>query len=186
MKIRYGISNCYYAVATEGAGGALTYGTPKAMPGAVALTLDANGEEVREYADNIEWFIMALNAGYTGNLEVETLGDDFREDVLAEEKDSNDVYFENALAQSKEFALLFQFELGDAAPAVGVRGAMLRCKAGRPGIAGNTRSNTINPDHETVPLTCLPRANDHLVKAKCESTSAAYANWFSSVVTRAS
>lgn len=186
MKIKYGISNCHYAVATEGAGGALTYGIPKEMPGAVALTLEANGEEIREYADNIEWFIMALNSGYTGSLEVEVLGDDFRTDVLGEEKDRNDVYFENALTQSNEFALLFQFELGDAAPAVGVRGAMLRCKAGRPGIAGNTRSNTINPDHETVPLTCLPRANDHLVKAKADSTSAAYANWFTAVVEKAS
>ena len=52
-RIKYGLSNVYYAVATAGTGGAITYGTPKALPGAVAMTLDQQGEAVDEYADNI-------------------------------------------------------------------------------------------------------------------------------------
>ncbi len=183
MKIRYGISNCYYAVATQGTGGALVYSTPVALPGAVALTLDASGETVTEHADNVEWYVAALNNGYSGNLELEYIPDSFREDVLGEEKDTKDVLFENATAQAKEFALLFQFEIGDDT-AVGKRGALFRVKAGRPSIAGNTKSNTINPDHETLPLTAMPRINDHYVRASAESTSAAYATWFNSVVTK--
>ena len=36
-KVKYGLSNCYYAVLDETTG---TYGTPVAMPGAVNLSLD--------------------------------------------------------------------------------------------------------------------------------------------------
>lgn len=180
MKIRYGISNAHYAVATPGTGGTLTYATPVAMPGAVAISLEAQGESITEYADNIEWFIAELNGGYQGTLEFESIPDSFRTAVLGEETDSKDVLWENSQASMKEFALLFQFELGDDT-AVGKRTVLLRCKAGRPAINGNTRSNTINPDHETLTIRAVPRISDHLVKGSCESTSEAYASWFSAV-----
>ena len=73
MRIRYGISNAHYAIATAGSGGALTYAAPVPMPGAVAISLEASGEETTEYADNVEWFIQALNNGYTGTLELEEI-----------------------------------------------------------------------------------------------------------------
>ena len=80
-RIKYGLSNVYYAVATAGTGGALTYGTVKPLPGAVAMTLDQQGEAVDEYADNILWFHMDTNNGYSGSLELEELPDDFRKGV---------------------------------------------------------------------------------------------------------
>ena len=181
MKIKYGISNAHYAVATAGTGGTLTYAAPVPMPGAVAVSLEAQGEQVTEYADNIEWFIAALNSGYHGTLELESVPDSFRKDVLAEEEDTKNVLFESSTAAMKEFALLFQFEIGDDT-AVGKRTCLFRCKASRPSITGNTKSNTINPDHEVLNITAVPRISDHYVKASCESTSAAYANWFTSVV----
>ena len=93
MRIRYGVSNCYYAIATSGANGALTYSTPVAMPSVRAVALEASGEEFTEYADNVEWFTQAINNGYTGTVEFEELPESFRIDALGEEKDSNDVLF---------------------------------------------------------------------------------------------
>lgn len=184
MRIRYGISNCYYAIATQGAGGALTYAAPVAMPGAVAISLEASGEEFTEWADNVEWFKQALNNGYNGTLELEELPESFRTDVLGEEKDSADVLFENSKASMKEFALLWQFEIADDANVTGKRTALFRCKASRPGISGTTKRETITPDHETINISAMPRINDNYVKASAESTSSKYANWFQAVVTK--
>lgn len=184
MRIRYGISNCYYAVATTGTGGALTYATPVAMPGAVAVSLEANGEDLTEYADNVEWYKQAINNGYTGTLELEEIPESFRTAVMGEEKDTANVLWENSTANTKEFALLFQFEIGDDVSVTGKRTALLRCKASRPQISGNTKAANITPEHETLNLSCMPRINDNYVKASAESTSASYANWFSAVVTK--
>ena len=56
-KIKYGIKSVYYAVATQGTGGALTYATPVAIPGAVSLSLEAQGDTNTFYADNIAYFL---------------------------------------------------------------------------------------------------------------------------------
>ena len=181
-RIKYGVSNVHYAVATTDATtGAITYGEVKPLPGCVSLTLDQQGESVDEYADNILWFHMDVNNGYSGNIEFEELPESFRTDVLGEEKDKAGVLWESADAGVVEFALLFQFEIGGDPAVNGKRGCMMRCTASRPSIAGTTKEATITPQHETLNLTAMPRIADHIVKASCESTSDKYAGWFTAV-----
>ena len=79
---------------------------------------------------------------------------------------------------------MFQFEVNGDPAVTGKRGCLLRCTASRPSIAGSTREATVTPQHDTLNLTAMPRVSDHLVKASCESTSAAYANWFQAVPTK--
>ena len=55
-KIKYGISNVYYAIATIAADGTATFGSPVQIPGARSLSLSANGDMIKYYADNIEWW----------------------------------------------------------------------------------------------------------------------------------
>lgn len=184
MRIRYNIKNCHYAVATPALSGALTYGEVKALPGAVSLSLEAAGEEFTEWADGVEWFKQALNNGYSGSLELEEIPDTFRVDCLGEEQDSAGVMFENAKANMNEFALLFQFDYADDPAVTGKRTVLFRCKASRPGIAGATKTGTIEPAHETISISAMPRVEDDMVKASCVSTSAKYDTWFDSVVTK--
>lgn len=182
-RIKFGISNVKYAIATEGEGGVLTYGAVTDLKGAVALTLDTAGDEVREYADNIVWYAQVVNQGYTGTLELEELPDSFRTAVLGDTVDTNGALWENADAESKEFALLFQFEIGGDDNVTGKRGCLLRCTASRPSANMQTKEATITPNHDTLNITAMPRVSDHYVKASCESDADAYATWFSAVPT---
>ena len=65
-KIKYGISNCYYAKATIASNGSATYATPVALPGAVNLSLDAQGDTNEFFADNIVYYTSVSNTGYEG------------------------------------------------------------------------------------------------------------------------
>ena len=179
-KIKYGLSNVYYAVATAGTGGALTYASPVQIPGGVNLSLSAEGERNVFYADNVEYFASESNNGYSGTLEVALLPESFKTAVLAETTNSAGVFIEHANVASKEFALLFQFEGDDKA----TRHALFRCIASRPDVAGATKESSIDPQTETLNITALPRLNDTVVKASCpQSATTAYSAWFSAVVT---
>ena len=54
-KVQYGLKNVYYATVTVGTN-SVTYGTPVAWPGAVSLSLSAEGDTNDFYADNIKYF----------------------------------------------------------------------------------------------------------------------------------
>lgn len=178
-KIKYGISKCYYAKATD-TGGVLTYATPVALPGAVSLSLDAQGDTNTFYADNIAYFTSSANNGYQGDLELALLPDAFRTDILGETLDAKGFYTETANVSTVEFALLFQFEGDENA----TRHCLYRCVASRPSVSGSTKEDSIEPQTETLTITAMPRLNDELVKARCPytaSTSSAYATWFDAV-----
>lgn len=179
-KIKYGIRNVYYAVATEGTGGALTYATPVAIPGAVNLSLSAEGETSPFYADDVIYFQSTSNNGYSGSLEVALIPDSFKADVLLETVNSSGVSVEKSNVTPKEFALLFEFQGDDKA----TRHALLRCSCSRPDVAGATKEASIEPQTETLNITAMPRINDYVVKASCPQTaSTAYTAWYSAVVT---
>lgn len=183
-KVKYGLKNVYYAVATiDAATNTATYGTPVAWPGAVNLSLDAEGETTKFRADNVDYWVGQSNNGYSGDFESALIPDSFREDVLGDIKDSNDVLIENAGAATKQFALLFQFE-GDANA---TRHVLYNCTATRPSVSGATTEEEIEPQTETLELTAVAIHNAALdkdiVKARCNEGDTPYSTWFSAVYT---
>lgn len=183
-KVKYGLSNVYYAMATIGTNGTATYGTPVAMPGAVNLSLDAQGENSPFYADNIKYYITSSNTGYEGDLEMALLSDAFKQDCLGEISDANGVMVEDAGAEAKPFALMFQFEGDENA----TRHVLYNCTATRPQLSGATKEDSTEPQTETVSISCGSVFNDNLqkniVKARCtysSATSTTYSDWFTSV-----
>ena len=183
-RIRYGFSNLYYAIATEGAGGALTYGTPAPIPGARSMSMTAAGTQFTESADNTAWYSGVTNDGYTGTIEFEdtAAADTFLEEVLGRTKATNGLVVEAADDVAKEFAVMAQFELRGATE-VGKRVVFYRVKASRPDIGGETKEvgSAPNVARNTINVTALPRINDNKVQGSAISTDTIYANFFSAV-----
>lgn len=181
-KIKFGLSNVYYAVATIAADGSATYGTPVRIYGAVNLSLEPQGENTPFYADNIVYYTSASNAGYEGDLEIALVPESFKKDVLGYAEDTNGILYEDVDAKVKNFALLFQFE-GDSKA---VRHVLYNCTATRPSIESETKTDSTEPKTETVTVKATSVYNagldKNIVKARCTTDQATqYAAWFESI-----
>ena len=181
-KVKYGLKNVYYAVATiDAATNTATYAAPVAWPGAVNLSLDAEGETTKFRADNIDYWIGQSNNGYSGDFESALIPDSFRKNVLGDIEDANGVLAADAGAKTVNFALLFQFE-GDANA---TRHVLYNCSATRPSVSGATTEEEIEPQTETLELTAVSIHNasldKDLVKARCNEGDTPYSTWFSAV-----
>lgn len=152
----------HYAVKTaEG-----EYETPVAIPGAVSLSLEQQGELSPFYADGIKYYVSASNGGYEGDLEMALIPDDFRTAVLGETEDTNKVLFENANTPTVEFALGFDID-GDSGT---TKFWFYNCTATRPSIDAQTNEDTIEPQTDTLTVSCAPTA-DGTVRAKTTATT---------------
>ena len=182
-KIKYGLKSVYYAIGSPTTSGGMTYGTPVAFPGAVSISLEPQGENTPFYADNITYWVGNGNNGYSGDLEMAMITDDFKTDVLGYVTDTKDVLFEDKGAAAVHFALLFQFEGDEKA----TKHVMYNCTASRPTAAGETVGESIEPATETVTITATSIYNSSLqkdiVKAEAgpDSDSTVYAGWTSAV-----
>lgn len=184
-KVKYGLSKCYYAVATIAADGTATFGTPVAIPGAVSLSLDAQGEITPFRADNMDYWTSSSNNGYEGDLEIAIIPESFKTDVLNEYEDTTQkVFYETTDADPTHFALLFQFE-GDVHA---TRHVMFNCVATRPQVSGETTpTGGIEPQTETISITAASIYNSALQKSlvkastKSDTTSTVYDGWFTAV-----
>lgn len=184
-KIKYGLESVYYAVATIATTGSATYGTPVALPGAVNLSLAPQGDTTKFYADNIAYWTGVSNSGYEGDLEVARLTEAFKTDILGYKLDDKDVLIEDANAVPTHFALLFQFE-GDQKA---TRHVMYNCVATRPDATGSTKNESVEPQTETVTISCssiyvssLGSGMDIVKGESAASTeSTTYSSWFTTV-----
>lgn len=178
-KIKYNLKNVHAAKLTRNEEGEYEYETPKAIPGAVSISLDAEGDTSPFYADGIVYFRSVSNNGYSGDLEMALIPEWFRTEILKEELDKNGVLIESAtIAETEKFALLFEFD-GDVRC---IRHVLYNCTASRPSIESETKEDTIEPGTETLSLTADPR-EDGLVKSRTGDTTSetTYANWYKSV-----
>jgi len=178
-KVKYNLKNVHAAKLTKNGDGTFTYATPQAIPGAVSLSLDAEGESSPFYADGIVYFRTTSNNGYSGDLEIALIPEWFRTEILKEVKDSKGVLVEtNTNTESVYFALLFEFD-GDVHA---IRHVMYNCTASRPSIESETKEENIEPVTETLSLTADPR-EDGLVKSRTgdDTDSTTYQNWYSAV-----
>lgn len=181
-KVKYNLKNVHAAKLTETVKDGVstfTYGTPKAIPGAVSIGLDSEGDTNPFYADGIVYFRSVTNNGYSGDLEIALIPEWFRTEILQERLDDKGVLIEDtSVLDVVKFALLFEFD-GDKN---GIRHVMYNCTCSRPSIESETKEDKIEPGTEKLAITADPRA-DGLVKARTGDTTdqATYDNWYKNV-----
>lgn len=178
-KVKFNLKNVHMALLSVSDAGVYSYDTPVAVPGAVSLSMDAEGESSPFYADGIVYFRSVNNNGYSGSLELAYVDDWIRENILQETVDTNGVLVEKSdVTEQAKFAMLFEFD-GDVNA---IRHVLYCCTASRPSIASQTKEQTIEPVTETLDITADPR-DDNLVKCKtgAETDSTVYEGWYSAV-----
>lgn len=178
-KVKFGLKNVHYALLTAGEAGKVTFATPVPIPGAVNLSMEAQGETSTFYADDMAYYVTAANDGYSGDLEIAVLPDSYRKDVLGEKEDETDkILVENVTAEPKPHALLFEF----AGDQKAVRHVLYNCAATRPGITGSTTNKSKDPTTEKITLTASPLANGNIrAKTTPDTPDEKYSNWYKAV-----
>ena len=180
-KVKFGLNKVHYAkILSFDDEGVPTFAEPVRIPGAVSLSIDAEGEASNFYADDGVYYVLNNNSGYTGDLEIALVPLDFATDILGEKLDKNGVLTENNTAEVSQFALLFEFS-GDKNK---IRHCLFCCSASRPATESSTIEAEKEVKTETLSLTATA-LNSGLVKARtCEQTSLeTYNNWYKSVYT---
>ena len=181
-KVQFNLKNVHYAVLTETTtGGAATYswGTPVAVPGAVNLNLEQQGEITKFYADGIVYYQSPVNNGYEGDLEMARIIDKMLQDVWGMTRGTTSkVLTENANTEAKAFALLFQID-GDADEDCYV---LYNCTGTRPAIAAKTKEDTKEPQTQSSTISAAPLGNGNVMARTTSETPEATKNgWFSQV-----
>lgn len=188
-KVRFGLKNCYYAVLTEDENGSISFGTPKALKGARSTTLSREGgEDSKWHADDgVYYNIPGTNTGYSGDLTLAKIPDEFLIDVLGFFLDADGLLVEDADATSKEFALMMEFS-GDK---MRTRHAFYRCTASRPDVASFTIEEQAEPQEETINISVIPAEftttegdvaiTKRVVRTKANEGDSRYDAWYNQV-----
>ena len=177
-KVKFGLKNCHYALTTIAEDGTITYGTPASLPGSVSLSLDAEGENDPFYADDSVYYMISNNNGYSGDLELALVPEEFLKDILKETEDANGVLVENKDVEPEHFALLFEFT-GDQRK---IRHCLYYCSATRPSMEGDTTEDKTSVKTEKLSITVSPLPSGVVkVKTGTNTTEVIYNDWYKAV-----
>lgn len=98
-KAKYNLKNVHADKLTETVVEGVTsysYATPQAIPGAVSISLDAEGDSSPFYADGIMYFRSYANNGYSSDLEIALIPEWFRTEILKETLNTNGMLVERS------------------------------------------------------------------------------------------
>ena len=176
-RVKFNIKNVHYAKLTIGDNNAVSYGTPVAIPGAVNLSLDPEGDNSIFWADGERYYESYANNGFSGNLEVAELVDSFKQDILGYVKDATTGKLtEFSDVEPERFALLFQM---DGSPEK-TRFVFYNVLPSRENVEAETTTETKEPKTESINISAASLPNG-AVRSVVHESDAAYANWFESV-----
>lgn len=187
-KVHFGLKNVHYALITY-TSGVPSWGTPKKVPGAVNVSLTKESAETNFYADDVLYYYVTGNNGFSGSLEMADFPAQMRQDLWNMElSTTGKLLIEDIDAQPAEFALMFEID-GNKAPD---RYCLFRCIASRPDITGATKSDSVEVQTQSCDLKVLPVIDPTSAskidgktyyRTTADTPSGTYASFYSSVST---
>lgn len=177
-KVQFNLKNVHYAP-LDTSEGTPAWGTPVAIPGAVSISLSAQGEVAPFYADGIVYYQAIANNGYSGDLVIALIPPQMLKDVWGfVETETEKVLVESAFVEAKPFALLFQID-GDATQSHYV---MYNCSATRPTIAAATTTASKEPQTQTVSVSATPLENGNVyARTTAQTNEQTVTGWYTKV-----
>lgn len=147
-KVEFGLSNLHFCTYTVNDVGEVTLGSVIAVPGAVNLTLEPQGDENVFHADNTTYWSRFSDNGYSGSIEVAKFPDAFKKAFLGY-IDLDD----GGVGQLKGYnkpsvCVMFQSE-GDAEAR---RGILYNVSLGNINRSHTTTEDNIEVDTETIDI----------------------------------
>ena len=182
-KVKYGLKNVHYAIATISSDLKADFGTPKPWPGAVSLSLNPMGDSTAFYADDTVFFFAPPASGYQGDLEIANVPEDVFESIFKDAVDQNGVTYEADGTEVAHIALLFEFS-GDKKA---VRHVLYNCTLTRPAIEGETRNEKNEPKPTKISISAstiyVEALDKYIVKANTRTATSAqvYQDWYKDV-----
>lgn len=182
-KISYGLKNLYFAKVTIGAGGAVSYATPVALPGAKEISLEPTGEANVIWADDVQYVVFPANGGYEGSVTVLDIPQAFYTDILGMTVDDNDVLVESETDVLSQFALIGETMEYDTADGVTKkRFVFYNCTAEKAALNSATKEEETEAQELEISLTAAAATDTGYVKASCtEDEAAIFADWLTAV-----
>lgn len=149
-KVKFGLSNVHIAPRTEAVGGAVTYGSPVAIPGAVQASITRNSDQNIFYADNKAYFVANRKSSQEIELELADLAKDILTGYLGYIKSKNGSLLETNMTVTPAFALLFQIETDEKARKI----CYYNCTATESDEEYDTQEESIDPTTSKITATC--------------------------------
>lgn len=180
-KVQFNLKNVHYAILTSN-GKNPEWDIPVAVPGAVTLTMDPQGNVEPFYADGIVYYQSVANNGYSGNLEMARIPDQMLQDIWGMSIDATDyVLMENSNIEPKSFALLYQID-GDLDEQYY---CLYNCSGTRPGIGSTTNTETKTPQTQSSSISAVALEDGNVLARTTSMTPTEIKNsWFSKVYER--
>lgn len=177
-KVKFGLKNVHLFPIEEEDSNEIKYSAkPIVLPGAVNLSLSPEGDENPFYADDIVYYNSYANNGYSGDLEIALITEEFYTEILGQTKDANGALVESVNDKTKSFAMTFEFQ-GDKNAK---RSVLYKVSVSRPNDEHQTIGETKEPQTETLSVRVMARMNDGLVKASVKEGGTGYDTFFTTV-----
>ncbi|MDL2212130.1 phage tail protein [Erysipelotrichaceae bacterium OttesenSCG-928-M19] len=175
-KVKFGISEVHVATFTTNEDGTPTYDIPVKVPGAVSLSVEAQGDESKFYADNGVYYSKIANAGYEATLTIAKLTEYIKTNLLGQKKDANGALIESTDDKQSPFVLMFQVE-GDE---TNTRYVYYNCTLSRPSSENTSTEDSVEVATDELTLSISQRY-DKAVKAEIEEDNSKYNTVFTTV-----
>lgn len=173
-KVVFGVSNLHFGTYTVAANGTVTLGTPFHLPGTVNISMDAESEENKFYADNVVYWSGYSDNGYSGEIENANFTDEFKTTFLNYVTLDNGGIAQVKGMENKKVYMMFQNE-GDQEAR---RGIFYNVSLGAIGREYATTEDTKEPQTSTLPFTVAGDNGTGIIKAFYGPSSSAYATMF--------